>query len=189
MMAWEVERERPNLAPVAAPNGTVTILFTDIEGSSKMNETLGDRAWLALLGEHNAIVRELAAINSGFEVKSQGDGFMLAFASARDALRCAIGIQSALTERSDGAGSLRVRMGLHTGEAIRKADDFFGKAVVIAARIAARAGGSEIQVSSLVRELVASSGEFELEGPDQVELKGLAGLHDVYLIRWRPATA
>jgi hypothetical protein len=124
-IAADVERSRPDLTSLA-PNGTATILFTDIEGSTQLTERLGDREWMSLLREHNDIVRAQAAMHSGFEVKSQGDGFMLAFASARDAVSCAIGIQRALADRDPAAPEIRVRVGLHTGEPIREADDFYG---------------------------------------------------------------
>lgn len=184
-IAFDVERARPDLASATAPDGTVTILFTDIEGSTQLTESLGDRDWLSLLREHNAIVREQAAAHSGFEVKSQGDGFMLAFASARNALRCAMGVQLALAERDPGATELRVRVGVHTGEPVREADDFYGKAVILAARIAGEARGSEILVSSLVRELTESTGEFTFEASTDAELKGLAGMHHLSAVRWR----
>jgi class 3 adenylate cyclase len=164
-IAVDVERARPDLARATAPNGTATILFTDIEGSTQFTEDLGDREWMRLLREHKAIVREQAARHSGFEVKSQGDGFMLAFASARDAVRFAMGIQLALADRGSNAHELRVRIGLHTGEPVCEADDFYGKAVISAARIAAEARGSEIVVSSLVRDLTESTGEFRFETP------------------------
>jgi class 3 adenylate cyclase len=184
-IAVDVQRTRPDLSGAAAPNGTVTVLFTDIEGSTELTERLGDRMWMELLREHNAIVREQLATHSGFEVKSQGDGFMLAFSSARDAVQCAIGIQRALTDRDPNGNELRVRIGLHTGEPIREADDFYGKAVNLAARIAAQARGSEILVSSLVRELTESSGEFSFSAPTDVELKGLSGVHRLSAVRWR----
>ncbi|MEE8278444.1 MAG: tetratricopeptide repeat protein, partial [Thermoanaerobaculia bacterium] len=89
-VAASVYVDKPDLPPAAvAPDGTVTILFTDIEGSTAMTERLGDQRWLELLREHNAIVREQVAAQEGFEVKAEGDGFMLAFGSARRALQCA----------------------------------------------------------------------------------------------------
>jgi eukaryotic-like serine/threonine-protein kinase len=182
-IAVDVEHDRPDLSSATAPNGTATILFTDIEGSTELTERLGDREWMALLAEHNEIVRAQAAEHSGFEVKSQGDGFMLAFASALDALRCAIGIQRALAGRDTGP-ELRVRIGLHTGEPVREADDFYGKAVVLAARIASEARGSEILVSSLLRELTESSGEFAFEAPTDAQLKGLSGTYRLSAVRW-----
>ena len=121
----------------------MTILFTDIEGSTHITESLGDLEWMNLLHDHNAIVRDQVARHSGFEVKSQGDGFMLAFPSAREALKCAIDIQRALGRRD--SDDLRVRIGLHTGEPVRDADDFYGKAVNLAARIARNPNGSTEQ--------------------------------------------
>jgi class 3 adenylate cyclase len=88
------------------------------------------------------------------------------------------------TESSD-ADALRVRIGLHTGEPVREADDFYGKAVILAARIAAEARGSEILVSSLVRELTQSAGEFSFEDPTDVELKGLSGMYRLSAVRWQ----
>jgi class 3 adenylate cyclase len=184
-IARDVGRNRPDLSGAAAPNGTVTVLFTDIEGSTRLTEDLGDRAWMEVLRKHKEIVREELALHSGFEVKSQGDGFMLAFSSARDALRCARGIQRAVAASGSNGLRLRVRMGLHTGEPIREADDFYGKAVILAARLAAEARGSEILVSSLVRELTESSGEFAFARPRAVELKGLSGTHRVSPVLWQ----
>jgi hypothetical protein len=108
-IAASVSQDRPDLTAAIDPNGVVTILFTDIEGSTQLTEKLGDVEWVKLLREHNAIVREQAAAHDGLEVKSQGDGFMLAFASAHAALRCAVGIQRALATREDDRlSSLRV---------------------------------------------------------------------------------
>jgi class 3 adenylate cyclase len=185
-VAAAVERERPDLRRHAAPDGTVTILFTDLEGSTALTERLGDRRAYEVLRVHNAAVREQVAAHGGFEVKSQGDGFMVAFQSARDALACAVAIQRALASGCAGASGepLRVRIGLHTGEAIREADDFFGKAVILAARIADQARGGEILVSSLVRELTESRGEFAFEAAREVALKGLTGMHRLFVVGW-----
>jgi eukaryotic-like serine/threonine-protein kinase len=184
-IATDVGRSRPDLSGAVAPDGTVTVLFTDIEGSTQLTEALGDAAWIGVLREHNAIVREQVAAHSGFEVKSQGDGFMLAFASPEDAVRCAIGIQRALEQAPPNEHRLRVRIGLHTGEPIREQDDFFGKAVILAARIAAEARGGEILVSPLVRAITERSGEFSFSDPTDVELKGLSGMHRLSAVRWR----
>jgi class 3 adenylate cyclase len=183
-IAETVERERPDLAAVTAPNGNVAILFTDIQGSARLMEQVGDTEWMNLLRVHNALVRKEAAAHSGYEVKSLGDGFMLAFASASEALRCAIGIQRAIGREGSDRNALPVRIGLHTGEAIREADDFYGKAVVLAARIAAEARGSEILVSAAVRQLTESSGEFTFEGTTEAELRGLSGHHRLSAVRW-----
>ena len=181
-----VEVERPNLQPHAAPDGTVTVMFTDIEGSTAMTERLGDLRAQEVLRVHNAIIREQVGANEGFEVKSQGDGFMLAFSSARTALGCAIAIQQTLTaHNAENPGEpIRVRIGLHTGEAIKEGEDFFGKTVILAARIASQASGGQILVSSLLKALVESSGEFEFSEGRDVQLKGLSGAHQVYDVRW-----
>ncbi len=148
-MVSELEQERPDMRAHAAPDGTVAILFSDIEDSTVLTERLGDERWLEVLREHNSIFREQISRHEGYEVKSQGDGFMLAFPDPCEALDCAIEVQRAFAERErDGSGeSLRVRMGLHTGEVISEEGDYFGKNVILAARIAAQAVGGEILVS------------------------------------------
>ena len=180
-----VEVERHNLQPHAAPDGTVTVMFTDIEGSTAMTERLGDTRAQDVLHTHNAIIREQVAAHQGFEVKSEGDGFMLAFSSARRALQCAIAIQQDLSAHNSGkpAEPIRVRIGLHTGEAIKEGEDFFGKTVILGARIASQAVGGEILVSSLLKALVESSGVFEFDDGQDVELKGLSGTHHVFGLR------
>jgi class 3 adenylate cyclase len=185
-VAAVVQSEHPDLRQHAAPDGTVTILFSDIEGSTEMTERLGDQRWLEVLREHNAIVRERVAACGGFEVKSEGDGFMLAFQSARKALECAVDTQRAFAERNESAGEpIRVRIGLHTGEALKEGEDFFGKHVILAARIASQAQGGEILVSSLLKELTESAGDVEFGEGREVQLKGLAGTHQVHEIQWK----
>ncbi|HEV7885937.1 MAG TPA: DUF1707 domain-containing protein [Acidimicrobiales bacterium] len=169
-----------------APGGTVTILFSDIEGFSSMTERLGDRQAQEIVRVHNAIVRGNVGACGGFEVKSQGDGFMIAFDSASKALRCAQAIQQELGAytRSHPEEPVRVRMGLHTGEAIKEQDDFLGRTVIVASRIADAACGGEILVSSLLRELVTGTGEFRFGEAREVELKGLSGTHQVVPVTW-----
>jgi class 3 adenylate cyclase len=183
-----VQDEHPDLKEHAAPDGTVTLLFSDIEGSTARTEQLGDRRWMEVLREHNAIVREQLAAHEGFEVKSEGDGFMLAFQSARKALHCAIAIQRALAGHAESAHEpIQVRIGLHTGEVIREGADFYGRHVNLAARIAGQAAGGEILVSSLLKELTASGGDIDFTGPREVQLRGLSGDHHVYAVDWEPS--
>ncbi len=190
-VAAVVQSEHPDLRSHAAPDGTVTIMFSDIEGSTAKTEELGDQRWMEVLREHNAIVREQLAAHEGFEVKSEGDGFMLAFQSARKALQCAMALQRAFEARNKGTQQqgnkveeIRVRIGLHTGEVIKEGDDFFGKHVNMAARIAGQASGGEILVSSLLRELTASGGDIAFDDGREVELKGLSGVQRVYGVGW-----
>jgi class 3 adenylate cyclase len=183
-VAARVGSERPSLRPAAAPDGTVTVLFSDIEESTKLNERVGDVRWLELLRAHHAIVREQVQAFGGFEVKSQGDGFMIAFPSARRAVECARAIQTAI--QSDLAehpyGPIRLRIGLHTGEAIREEADFYGKNIALAARITDQARGGEILASSVVKELTESAGDLRFENERELELDGLAGKYTVYKV-------
>ena len=183
-VASSVGSERPSLRPAAAPDGTVTILFSDIEASTALNERLGDVRWLALLRAHHEIVREQVHEHGGFEVKTQGDGFMIAFPSARRAVQCARAIQRAIdSQLSESAdGPIRLRIGLHTGEAIREEADFYGKNIVLAARIADRARGGEILASAVVKQLTESAGDLRFENERELELNGLAGTHTVYKV-------
>jgi len=169
-----------------APDGTLTILFSDVVGSTALFEELGDLRAKGILDEHNAIVRHHVAIQRGVEIKSTGDGFMVVFSSARRALLCAIGIQRSLAANAERESSppVRVRIGLHVGEPVNVSTDLSGKAVIVAARIASTAGGGEILVSSTVRELTESAGDLRFREAGEVELKGLSGTFHLYRAIW-----
>src|SRR5215472_2867446 len=109
---------------VGLPTGTVTFLFTDIEGSTTLIQRLGDRRYAEVLGEHQRLLRDAFAKGNGQEIDTQGDAFLVAFSRARDALATAVAAQRALAKHAwpDGA-ALRVRMGLHTGEPIGETGD------------------------------------------------------------------
>jgi eukaryotic-like serine/threonine-protein kinase len=185
VLSW-VEDAQPDLAGATAPDGTVTILFTDIEDSTATGERLSDRRWLEVLRAHNSIVRHCIGEHGGYEVKSQGDGFMIAYPSARRGLACAVDMQRNLARLADAEleAPLGVRIGLHTGEAIREGDDFYGRSVTLAARLGDEAGGAEILTSSIVRDLVASSGDVAFEDAGELQLKGLRGRQRVYRVVW-----
>src|SRR5688500_14566129 len=160
-IAGAVSELRPDLSGSSAPDGTVTIAFTDIEDSLRLNAFLGDKRWLEVLHAHNDVIKKVTGEHNGTVVKSQGDGFMLAFASSRRAATCAQAIDQAIAATFQDPGSpIRVRIGLHVGETVREAEDFFGHAVNYAARVASSARGGEIVVSSLVHDLLAQTGEF-----------------------------
>jgi class 3 adenylate cyclase len=190
-VASAVQRERPDLASHAAPDGNVTIMFSDMEGFTSMTERLGDAASLRIVSEHNAIVRQQLRDHGGHELELQGDGFMLAFPSSQDALRCAVAIQRAFGDYNQGHADqpVHVRIGLHCGEAIADAEKFFGLTVILAARIAAQARGGEIVVSQVVRD--AWETEHDGEGamtfvePRDVELKGISEPLRICSVGWR----
>src|SRR6185503_19155908 len=176
IVADRVKEEQPDIASHAAPDGTVTIMFSDIEDSTVLTERLGDQAWQGLLRKHNSLIREQLKAHGGYEVKTMGDGFMVAFQSAKKGLDCAIAIQRAFDGHNAMNGEhVKVRIGLHAGEAIKEGDDFYGKNVIMASRVAGKANGGEILVSSLLRSLVESSVHATLfSKPSDVELKGLS---------------
>jgi len=177
--------DAPSLARHSDERGTVTILFTDIEGSTALAQHLGDKAYHALLAEHNRILRQQVAGHGGQEVKSMGDGFMVAFASAARALSCAVGIQKAFAHHNETAEQpIRVRIGLNTGESIEEAGDYFGTAVTLAARIADRARGGQVLVSEVARTVGGSLAGVEFRDAGRKQLKGIPGRQRVYEVVW-----
>jgi class 3 adenylate cyclase len=177
--------DAPGLARHSDERGTVTILFTDIEGSTALAQRLGDKAYHTLLAEHNRILREQVARHGGHEVKSMGDGFMVAFASAARALSCAVDIQKAFAHHNETAEQpIRVRIGVNTGESIEEGGDYFGTAVTLAARIAARAQGGQILVSEVARAVGGSLAGVEFRDAGRKQLKGIKGRQRVYEVVW-----
>ena len=178
-----VRSERRSLRPASTPDGTITILFSDIEGSTELNARLGDERWLELLRVHHAIFRREVREHGGFEVKVQGDGFMMAFPSARRAAQSALAIQRAIeAELGDlSDGPIRVRIGLHAGDVMREDDDFYGRNVALAARMAELARAGEVLASEVVKHLAQSGGEISFEDQRVVQLKGL-GEETIYSV-------
>jgi adenylate cyclase len=186
-VAEAVDHEQPNVKKLAGDGGTITIVFSDIESSTEMALSLGDTKWFSLLRKHNEIVRRHLQRYHGTEVKSQGDGFMLTFPGARAAAQCMIDVQRELraysAEHPDTA--IRVRIGLHTGEAIvDHTGDLFGKHIIMAARIANVAEGGQILVSSITKEIASSRGDLQFGEPREVTLKGIEGTQLVYELTW-----
>jgi len=186
-VAAAVDQEHPDVAKLAGEGGTVTIVFSDIEASTQMAVALGDAKWVALLRKHNDIIRRHLERFRGTEVKSQGDGFMLTFPSARSALLCMIDVQRELAvyaiEHPDTP--IRVRIGVHTGEAIVEAGgDLFGKHIIVAARIANAADGGQILASSITKEIAASRGDITFGDARAVELKGIDDAYHVCDVIW-----
>jgi adenylate cyclase len=172
------EVERPDLARLA-PDGNVAIMFSDIEESTALNERIGDRAWVRLIGRHDKMIRRYVKSHQGHVVKSQGDGFMIAFADPGQAVRCSIDVQRALSKRPNG---IRVRIGIHVGKSVRRGDDLFGRNVAMAARVAAEADGGQTLVSEPVREAVAGD-DIAFDDGNDVELKGFSGRHRLYAVK------
>jgi adenylate cyclase len=179
-----VQRERPDLSASRAVDGTVTIVFTDIVDSTPALARLGDLGWLEVIQRHNRVISDVTAAHGGAVVETQGDGSMLAFSSARRAVACAQAIQQEIARTfSDYLPPIRVRIGIHTGDAIKDAEHFFGTTVHYAARVASQAVGGEVLVSTAVHELVlAANGDFTFLAGRDVALKGIAGQHRLYAL-------
>jgi adenylate cyclase len=172
------EVERPDLARLA-PSGKVAILFSDIEESTALNERIGDRAWVRLIGRHDKMVRRHVKNHSGHVVKSQGDGFMVAFAHPEEAVRCSLDVQRSLSRRPNG---IRVRIGIHMGKSVRRGDDLFGRNVAMAARVASEAEGGEILVSEVVRDALRDLDDVSFDDGRKAELKGFSGSYRLYAV-------
>lgn len=177
----------PPLREGRPPTGdTFTLLFTDIVESTALAQELGDQRWLGVLREHNELVRAEVTRHGGDEVKNQGDGFMVAFRSARRALLAAIEIQRAMDayRRSHPEHPLHVRIGLHTGEVMADDGDLHGRNVVLASRITAMAGRDEVLASALTKQLADAGGDLCFGTGQPVTLKGLSGDWVVHSVEW-----
>ncbi len=138
--------------------GVVTVMFTDVEGSTDLTRRIGDEAARRTIENHRRIVREQLATHDGREIDSIGDGFMLTFLSTRRAIACAIAIQKALAEhaREHPDEEVKLRIGLNVGEVLERGGHPFGAAVNATQRVGAHAKGGEIFVSEPVRHLAGT---------------------------------
>jgi len=164
------------LGSLGGSEGTRTLVFTDIVDSTVLAEEMGDDGWVGLVKDHETQIRRITARHHGTVVKMLGDGSMLAFDSARAAVRAALEI------RDTTGDAFAVRIGIHAGEVVRSEGDLLGVTVNKAARVASIADGGQILVSSLVAELVGSVDGLAFGPPEAVTLKGLSGTHLVHAI-------
>jgi class 3 adenylate cyclase len=142
---------------MALPAGTVTFAFTDIEGSTRLLQELGD-AYAAVARDHRRIVREAFGAHGGTEIDTQGDAFFFSFVRARDAVAAAVDAQRRLGAHAWPAGKeVRVRMGLHTGEPQVGDEGYLGLDVVRAARISSAGHGGQILISETTRALLGNN--------------------------------
>ena len=176
----------------ALPSGTLTFLFTDIEGSTRLVQELGPAAYGEVLERHRDLLRAAWAANDGIEVGTEGDSFFVVFASAPAAVAAAVDAQRALasTEFPHGVGAIRVRMGLHTGLGVVSAGTYVGADVNRAARVAAAANGGQVVLSSATLPLLEGSlpagvrtrdaGEHRLKDlrPERLAILEIEGLVD-----------
>jgi class 3 adenylate cyclase/esterase/lipase len=170
----------------AAASGLLTILFTDIEGSTTLTQRVGDAKAQEVLRIHNNIVRDALKTHGGSEVKHTGDGIMASFPFASRALECAVGVQRAFAahNQENPDTPIRVRMGLNAGEPVAEEEDLFGTAVQLARRICDRAEPGQILASNVVQELAAGKG-FVFGDEGDVALKGFEKPVRLYELHWQ----
>jgi eukaryotic-like serine/threonine-protein kinase len=185
-LAASVMSRARNLGTFGSGDGSLAILFSDLEASSSFYERLGDLRAHDLIRAHNEIFRREVANHGGHEVKSLGDGFMIAFSSSRRAALCAISIQRALKAYSESHPDtpMRVRIGLHVGAAISESSDLFGRSVIVASRIANLAQGGQIVTSSALQSVLAQAADIRLAPLGERQLKGLSGSHALFELVW-----
>lgn len=183
-LAFWADVQRPDLASLAAADGSVAILFSDIEGSTELNHELGDRGWVQLLAKHDRILSKAIEANDGHVIKKQGDGFMVAFAEATQAADAARDIQRRLARVKSGRlADVKVRIGAHKGPAVHRDGDLFGRNVAFAARVAAQAAGGEVLVSDAVRASLPD--DAPIAQTREAVLKGVPGVQHLHVLNWR----
>ena len=171
---------------VGQTEGTVTIMFTDVEDSTKLLSTRGFTESHEIMKAYETIIDEQVSEHAGRRIKALGDGFMISFGSVRHGVECALSIQEAFAEyaKQHPERKIRIRIGLNTGEVVEEAGDIFGAAVNVAARVAGKAKGGQILVSDVVRQLVGPVAEMKFELRGRYKLKGFPDrfrLHQVTL--------
>jgi class 3 adenylate cyclase len=166
--------------------GIRTVLFTDVVNSTSLTQLLGDEAALAILGVHDAIVRDALADLGGREIKHTGDGIMASFVSVAAAVRCAIQIQRELEKhaQNNSKHALKVRVGAAVGEPVEQNNDLFGSTVQLAARLCAHAQPEQILVSNAIAELCLGKG-LSFEDLGEVTLKGFDSPVRAHAAAWR----
>jgi class 3 adenylate cyclase len=162
----------------------LTILITDVEGSTTLYSAKGDAEAQAVLAAIDELARQQVEAHGGRTVKSLGDGLMAVFSSPRKAVACALAVQTAVLDHGERQPDqrVRVRMGLHTGEASEVSGDIVGEAVAAAARISARARGGEVLGSEVVRQLCGSLSDVVFEARGRLALKGFPERWRLYRI-------
>jgi class 3 adenylate cyclase len=169
--------------PVATQ--TVTVLFTDLVGSTEVISRLGEEAAERLRREHFSQLRAVMEDTDGHEVKSTGDGLMVTFGGVAAGLACAVGMQQAVAAGPVAAEPMSMRVGLAVGEVEEDHGDFYGIAVVEAARLCARCEGGDILATDMVRLLARDRGGFQFDSLGAFELKGLTEPVGVHRVHWQ----
>lgn len=167
---------------------TVTVLFSDLVDSTQLLSSVGDERMDALRARHDAALRAAIGATNGIEVKGLGDGLMVVFPSALDALNCAVAMQQGIHRLNHDVddGTIAIRIGIAAGDVTVEAGDYFGTPVVEAARLCAKAGTGGILLTELTRLLARTRGDHSLVPVGELELKGLPEPVVAYELQWEP---
>jgi DNA-binding NarL/FixJ family response regulator len=160
----------------------VTIMFTDLVGSTTLYDRYGDEEADARRAAHFAVLREVVAAHEGQEVKSTGDGLMVVFRSAVGAVRCAVELQRATTGSPDG---LAMRIGIDAGEPLAEAGDLYGTPVIVASRLCDAAGPGEVLATQVVRQIAGPRVAELMRPAGTFRVKGISESVATALVRWR----
>jgi DNA-binding NarL/FixJ family response regulator/class 3 adenylate cyclase len=166
----------------AVTGSFLTILFTDLVGSTSLFARRGDDAADAIRREHFAVLRAAISAHEGREIKSTGDGVMAAFSSAVAAVKCAVAMQRATAAQPHG---LELRVGLDAGEPLADGDDLYGTTVIVASRLCAAAEAGEILATDLVRQIVGPRTSELIEPAGALRLRGLGERVATARVQWR----
>jgi adenylate cyclase len=182
VIASALEPLVPAVGRLSSPDGSVTLMLSDISDAAAVARELGPDRWQQLLHDHHLLVERLLSHHDGQVVRFEADGFLASFNSAHGGLHAAVELQ-----RMFSSGETRVRVGLHSGFVLAGGDAPLGRNVVLASRIASLATGGEILVSAEAREYTQSDPSFRFESRGEHHFKGLIGEHVVYRVLWDPA--
>jgi class 3 adenylate cyclase len=185
VIASALEPVTPALGRMSSPDGAVTLMLSDIADAGAAAQELGPERWEQLIRDHHLLVEQLVSRHDGQVAKWQGDGFLASFNSAHAGLHTAVDLQRTFTSGPADGPSLAIRVGLHSGFVMGNPEQFMGRNVVLAARIAGQAKGGEILVSSTAKDYTSSDPSFRFEEHGEYHFKGLLGEHVVYSVLWR----
>ena len=186
VIASALEPVMPSLQRVSSPDGAITLMLSDIANADLASRQLGAERWEQLLRDHHVLVEQTVGHHDGQVVRFERDGFLASFNSAHAGLYAAVELQRTFADTNvvEDRG-LAIRMGLHSGFVIANPDQLMGRNVVLASRIAARAAGGEILVSSTLKRYTETDPSFSFEEHGEYHFKGVHGEHVVYKVRRR----
>jgi class 3 adenylate cyclase len=182
-----LESVTPAVSRMSSPDGSLTLMLSDIADADALAAQLGPERWAQLIGDHHLLVERLVAHHDGRVIRFEQDGFLASFNSAHGGLHAALDLQRTFTS-DDGAvdrGGLALRIGLHSGFVIGTSHEPLGRNVVLATRIAAYARGGEILVSSTLKQYTETDPTVRFEPRGEHHFKGLHGEHEIYSVVWR----